>query len=190
MPYPGISWLLEDCRFGNGSMRVRGRIQQKNVQAPKESYSSLQPHQWPHLSKHSKWKVFLFQTSSRGRISATYLFVYDTVTIESTTLFGDNSTMHPITSNPEEPSSLIPNETSCSKARVILPQEKKPTTLNKKVGWTYRRLQESVGILTTKINATAGNITTVTALQCFKSRLILCKSEEQLLSALNNIWFS
>ena len=95
--------------------------------------------------------------------------------------------MHPITSNhEEEPSSLIPNETSCSEARVILPQKKEPKPLNKRVGLTCRLLQESVGILTTKINAIAGNITTVTALQCFKSRLILCKSEEQLLSALYN----
>ena len=95
--------------------------------------------------------------------------------------------MHPIPSNhEEEPSSLIPNKTSCSEARVILPQKKEPKPLNKRVGLTWQLLQESVGILTTKINAIAGNTTAVTALQCFKSRLISWKSEEQLLSALNN----
>ena len=114
-------------------------------------------------------------------------FGSDTVTIDSTTSFGNNSTMHPITSNhEEEPSSLIPNETSCRETRVILPQRKEHKPLNKRVELTYRLLQESVGIFTTKINAIARNITAVTALQCFKSRLILCKSEEQLLSALNN----
>ena len=92
-----------------------------------------------HIYQNTANKKFFYSKLALGEESlpATYLFGLDTVTIESTTLFGDNSKMHPITSNHEEPSSLIPNETSCSKARVILPQEKEPTTLNKKVGWTY-----------------------------------------------------
>ena len=141
-----------------------------------------------HIYQNTANEKFFYSKLALGEESRPLTFFgSDTVTIESTTSFGNNSTMHPTTSNhEEEPSSLIPNETSCSEAQVILSQEKEPTALNERVGLTYRLLQESLGILTTKIDAIAGNITAITALQRFKSRLILCKSEGQLLSALNN----
>ena len=69
-----------------------------------------------HIYQNTANEKFFYSKLAQGEESPPLTFFgSDTVTIESTTSLGDNSTMHPITSNHEgELSSLIPNETSCS----------------------------------------------------------------------------
>jgi len=77
------------------------------------------------------------------------------------------------------------NETSHVEIKNIAPtlliatenNKKQPATVEEKIALIYRLLNESVGLLNQKVDWIAGNDTAIKALQKFKSRLELCRSD-------------
>ena len=64
--------------------------------------------------------------------------------------------------------------------------EKPATTHEEKISITYRLVDESLSAFRRKVDEIAGSSTAIAALRKFSTRMNLCKSEGQFLSALNN----